>query len=195
MAGKSTGLTWLARLGFVVIAIQLLRTAWLCDDAYITFRTADNILNGYGAVWNVGERVQTFTNPLWLGLCTVVFGLTGNVYYSAIALSILVTGLSVWVLATRLASPPPQLVLCLAALVSSKSWIDYSTSGLENTMTHLLLIVFLWQWWDAPAGTVRLQRLAVLGGLCVLNRTDLILLVAPALLHESVRLGPKAAWR
>ena len=188
-------LIWLIRLGFALVAIQLLRTAWLCDDAYITFRTADNILNGYGPVWNIGERVQTYTHPLWLGLCTLVFGITGNVYYSAIALSLLVTGLGLVVLATRLASSPLHLVLCLSALLSSKAWIDYSTSGLENPLTHLLLFAFVWQWWDAPAGPSRLQRLAAIAGLLALTRADLILMVAPALLYEIGRLGVRAAAR
>src|SRR5205814_437239 len=33
---------------FVLFAVVLVRTAWLCDDAYINFRTIDNFLQGYG---------------------------------------------------------------------------------------------------------------------------------------------------
>ena len=32
----------------LVVAVALLRTAWICDDAYITFRTIDNFLHGFG---------------------------------------------------------------------------------------------------------------------------------------------------
>jgi hypothetical protein len=49
-----------------IFAIVLIRTAWICDDAYITFRTIDNFINGYGLRWNIAERVQTYTNPLRL---------------------------------------------------------------------------------------------------------------------------------
>ena len=45
-------------------AILLVRTAWMCDDAFITLRTVDNFVQGYGLVWNVGERVQVYTHPL-----------------------------------------------------------------------------------------------------------------------------------
>jgi arabinofuranosyltransferase len=186
---------WILLVGFSLLSIQLLRTAWLSDDAFISFRTAVNILNGDGPVWNIGERVQVFTHPLWLGLCTLVFGITSNVYYSAIALGMVVTGLSVWVLATRIALSPQHLVLSVAALLSSKAWIDYSTSGLENPLTHLLVVLFMWQWWDAPPGQNRLQRLTLLGAFVALNRLDLILLVAPALLSESRRLGWRASVR
>ena len=57
--------------GSAILALSLVRTAWLSDDAYISFRAADNILNGYGPVWNVGERVQAFTHPLWLAISTL----------------------------------------------------------------------------------------------------------------------------
>jgi len=42
-------------VSLVLFAIVLLRTAWLCDDAYITFRTAYNFVNGFGPTWNAAE--------------------------------------------------------------------------------------------------------------------------------------------
>ena len=39
----------------------------LFDDAMISMRYARNWVNGYGLVWNPhGERVEGFTNPLWV---------------------------------------------------------------------------------------------------------------------------------
>src|SRR5260221_9972554 len=38
----------------------------LIDDSYIAFRYAANLANGVGPVWNVGERVEGYTNPLWV---------------------------------------------------------------------------------------------------------------------------------
>ena len=32
--------------------------AWLCDDAFISFRYADNLVAGDGLVFNAGERVE-----------------------------------------------------------------------------------------------------------------------------------------
>src|SRR5262245_50258912 len=69
----------------------LIRTAWLCDDAYITLRVADNFLHGYGLRWNTMERVQAYTHPLWLSVLIVFYWLTGNAYYTAIALSIAIS--------------------------------------------------------------------------------------------------------
>jgi len=39
----------------------------LFDDAMISMRYAWNLAHGNGLVWNLGERVEGFTNPLWVG--------------------------------------------------------------------------------------------------------------------------------
>lgn len=44
----------------------------LFDDAMISMRYAYNIAHGLGAVWNAGERVEGFTNPLWVGFMTLI---------------------------------------------------------------------------------------------------------------------------
>ena len=46
-------------------AILAARQYWMCDDAFITFRYADNLVRGHGLVFNAGERVEGFTNLLW----------------------------------------------------------------------------------------------------------------------------------
>ena len=50
----------------LIYAIAVLRTAWLSDDAYITFRVVDNAVHGLGLTWNPAERVQGYTHPLRL---------------------------------------------------------------------------------------------------------------------------------
>ena len=54
-------LPWLALLGW------LSSIAWfLCDDAFISFRYARNLLEGHGLVFNPGEYVEGYTNFLWV---------------------------------------------------------------------------------------------------------------------------------
>jgi hypothetical protein len=56
----------IAGIALALLYIGLvIRTSWVGDDAYITFRALENFLHGYGPVFNVGERVQVFTHPLW----------------------------------------------------------------------------------------------------------------------------------
>ena len=60
-------LAWvaIATLGLLFLVV-LLRTAWLCDDAYIVLRSVDNLLHGHGLRWNVAERLLSFT-LYWTG--------------------------------------------------------------------------------------------------------------------------------
>jgi arabinofuranosyltransferase len=56
------GITW------SIAAAGVLRAwsrRWSCDDAFISFRYADHLAHGQGLVWNVGERVEGFSNLLW----------------------------------------------------------------------------------------------------------------------------------
>lgn len=181
--------------GIAILLVVLIRTAWVSDDAYITFRTADNIVQGYGPVWNTGERVQGFTHPLWLGVFTAVYVVTGEAYYTSIALGLALSMGVVALLARFVARTPWSMLACLVALVSSKAFVDFSTSGLENALSHLLLVAFAWRWWADPPGTTRMLRLSALAGLCMLNRIDLGLLIGPALVVDAWRLGPRTAAR
>jgi hypothetical protein len=56
---------------FLLYVLAFIRNAWICDDAYITFRTVDNFIQGYGLRWNIQERVQTYTHPLWMFLLSL----------------------------------------------------------------------------------------------------------------------------
>ena len=47
----------------------------MTEDAFIDFRVIHNILSGFGPVFNPGERVEVYTDPLWLALLTVVSGI------------------------------------------------------------------------------------------------------------------------
>lgn len=67
-------------------------------------------------------------------------------------------------------------------LLLSSAFIDFSTSGLENPLSHLLILLFAGQYlrdrWDARW----LQNLILLASLLMLNRPDFAFLLAPALL-------------
>jgi hypothetical protein len=56
-----------AVLAVVALLIRnLISYASIADDAYISFRYLDNWLGGLGLVFNAGERVEGYTNFLWI---------------------------------------------------------------------------------------------------------------------------------
>lgn len=162
-----------------VFAWLVLSTAWLSDDAYITLRTVANCLDGRGLVWNVGERVQSYTHPLWLSLLVAAHALTGEPYYATILLSVAISIAAAAWIAFRVAPDAAAATLAIVALMSSKAFIDFSTSGLENPLTHLLLGLLYWQARRPRHTPHSLARLTLLTSLVLLNRLDLVLLVAP----------------
>ena len=162
------------------------KDAWLSDDAFITLRTIDNVWHGYGLRWNPIERVQTYTHPLWMLLLAAAYGVTREPHLTTLAVSLLVTAATVWLLVRRLT--PAGRAVAFVPLAGSRAFVDYSTSGLENPLSHLLLAAFwLLALAEAPPSRRRLLTLSSLASLCMLTRLDLALLVAPGLLVEIVR--------
>jgi arabinofuranosyltransferase len=49
------------------------------DDPFITYRYALNLLAGHGPVYNIGERVEGFSSPLHLLLCTLLLKIAPSV--------------------------------------------------------------------------------------------------------------------
>lgn len=173
---------------FSLFGVALLLTAWVSDDAYMTFRTIDNFVHGYGLRWNVAERVQAYTHPLWMSLVAVFYWWTGEPYFTSIALSITLTLLAVWLL-IRLAPSIWSAGAGLTILWCSRAFIDYSTSGLENPLTNVLLLLFVGCYLSPRR---RFFAPALLAALLMLNRLDVGLLVLPALV---VLLPRRVSWR
>jgi arabinofuranosyltransferase len=181
--------------GCVLFLLLLVRTAWLDDDAYITFRTVDNFLNGYGLRWNIANRVQAYTHPLWMFAVTGAAAITGEVYYSSILLSVLLSVATVAIVLSRVAVTPPRVALAFSAFILSKAFVDYSTGGLENPLTHLLLALFFVTVFGHQPLPRRLLTLSLLTALLMLNRVDTGLLVLPTLAVEVWRAGLRRSWK
>jgi len=162
------------------VVLVIIRNAWLSDDAYISFRTVNNLIEGRGLTWNPGQRVQAFTHPAWFFVMAAAHALTHEMYYTAIAVGVAVASLGLWLAGTRVADREYSAWPVLVALSFCRAFIDFSTSGLENALSHLLLFSAMLGLVRAvqPAG-LRSSRLDVVFGLLVWNRVDLGLLIAP----------------
>ena len=177
-----------------VVAIVLVRTAWVCDDAYITFRTVDNLIHGYGARWNVAERVQSYTHPLWMLVLAAVELATREPYFTSIALSLAFSLVAATWLAFRLARTGWQAAIGLLVLASARSFVDFSSSGLDNALSHAVIAWYLVSLARPRSAQTAWQPIAI-ASLLVVNRQDLALLIGPSVVaylaaHRSARL-----WR
>ncbi len=166
--------------------------AWVTDDAFITLRTVDNALNGYGLRWNVIERVQAYTHPLWMLMTLAATSVVGSAYHAVMWLSIACSAAAAAVVIWRLAGNVFAAVVAVLLFSSSVAFLDYSTSGLENPLTHLLLAAFVLVWVTAANGPRRTFWLASALAALMLNRLDAGLLVLPAFFVAAYKrpLGP-----
>ncbi|HLA78329.1 MAG TPA: hypothetical protein VJU18_12175 [Vicinamibacteria bacterium] len=116
---------------------------WLADDAFISFRYAQNLLAGHGLVFNVGERVEGYTNFLWTMLLAALMKLSVRAEHAAIALGI-ASYLGAVLATARVrrailpeggALPGAHLFLAVQGLFAT-----YATSGLETMMCTALVL-------------------------------------------------------
>ena len=67
-----------ACLVWVALLAWFASVSWfLTDDAFISFRYARNLLEGHGLVFNPGERVEGYTNFLWVMELAAIWGALG----------------------------------------------------------------------------------------------------------------------
>lgn len=167
----------------VFFAILFLRTAWLCDDAYITFRVVDNFVNGYGLRWNVNERVQPYTHPLWMFLHIPFYAITREMFLTGIFISFGVSMLVVLLVMLLVAENTSQMLIAWSLLGFSRAFVDFSSSGLENPLSHLFVVIFFSLFLQGKFNLRRLFTLSAIASLSALNRQDCILVYLPSLVY------------
>ena len=159
------------------------------EDAYITLRTADNFIHGYGLTWNISERVQSYTHPFWMLLISSLYFFTHEGFYTTIAISIVCSIIAMVFIFLASPQDKPFTLIGLSILLLSKAFIEYSTSGLENPLSHVLYAVFLYLFFQTKDAVTNKQilGLTVVASLATFNRMDTLLLYIPPLLFLLIK--------
>ena len=175
----------LTALGFLVAIAVYVKIAWVSEDAYIIFRSIEQLFAGNGPIWNPHERVQVFTSPLWFWLLAGARVFSADVFLNAITL-----GLMLWVaclaVIRQVAGTGGRFLLVVLLLVAANGFADFISSGLENSLLYLLLAMFVLLFGRmgdpaADTGPRVLIWLWFVAGLVLLTRLDQIFLVGPAM--------------
>lgn len=168
--------------------------AWpIWEDAYISFRYAHNWASGNGLVYNSGERVEGYTNFLWVTLIAFSQYLNIDPWISSRVLGFLsVTGVFLAILIfywKRMPSKYSAAVLSCMLIALSQQVIRWAGSGLETGLFTCLVCAAMFysigtdpdKWPIAPG---------VLWVLAILCRPDAVVFLAallPALWFEKHR--------
>ncbi len=121
--------------------------AFVCDDAFISFRYARNLVEGFGLVFNPGDApVEGYSNLLWVLLLAAGGAAGFEAARLAPFLSLLATA-GLWFCVARFAlreqrAPRLPLLFLTAPLLLglTRSVAVWSTSGLETRLFELLLL-------------------------------------------------------
>ena len=145
-ARNGISLLWAGVGLWLVLSPQLLGY-WIVDDAYISFRYGQHLVSGHGLVFNVGERVEGYTNFLWTLLIAGAMAAGHEPVIATIAGTMLlgfgVVGLTL-ALAHRMI-PEPWAWLAPLLLVLNTPFLLYTVrgSGMETALFAALTLATL----------------------------------------------------
>ncbi|MDX1960472.1 MAG: hypothetical protein SFU98_18020 [Leptospiraceae bacterium] len=141
-------------LGLAILGIgfyRILDRIWVTEDAYITFKHIENFFAGNGLSFNKTNRIESFTHPLWVFLLILGRIFTGlSTHTVSILLGILFSFSMLLYYFFDLTREKENLkIFLLPALYTiHQGFIDFSTSGLENSLTFFLLTLLLTKIWN-----------------------------------------------
>jgi len=136
---------WILLTGLFVI-LSIIAFDDTAEDAYITFRYAQNIADGHGPVFNPGgEAVEGYSNPLWTWVLTGFSFLGVNVVFVGRCLGLLFGALIILeiLLLFRLNTldRPGRGITAALAVVTAPAFLYWSQAGLENALYIWLMLM------------------------------------------------------
>jgi arabinofuranosyltransferase len=128
---------------FLVFLILCLKISFLSDDAFISYRYATNFVNGFGLVFNPGEKVEGYTNFLWVMISAMLIKFNIDPLSGTRIITIIFSFLTIFVtylIATEIFKII-GLISCLsvALLAFNPGFVLWSYSGMETIFFTFLI--------------------------------------------------------
>lgn len=150
MSTKNTLITFYKNhftLVLLIVIALLTLLAWtnrfIQDDAFISFRYAQHLVEGKGLVWNVGEKVEGYTNFLWVLIIAFILNLGIDPVSFCFFIGPLLLAASLFFTyktAFLMFQSKHKALLTIILLGTNYSFSAYATGGLETQLQALLFI-------------------------------------------------------
>jgi len=149
----------------------------LFDDAMISMRYAYNLAHGDGLVWNAGEYVEGFTNPLWVGYMALfhLFPIPAGTISFYIQLSGLIfLILNLFFVRKIVEALTDELIVMLGAVALTAFYGPLNTWGLLGMEVSLLTLILSAVTWLALQSSARFNPwIYILLAVSMLVRIDM----------------------
>jgi arabinofuranosyltransferase len=159
------------------------------DDAYITLRFSKNLILGNGPVFNVGERVEGYSNFSWMVLLAA-FGWAGAAMEMAMKYLSLISGLCVlaltWKLSSNYFKSNLAIVTPLILLGTSAFFAVWAVDGLETMFYTMLLTLLVYLLTSEKNNAL---WIGIIAGLIALTRPEGIMFSLIAVSYLTFRKG------
>jgi hypothetical protein len=160
------------------------------EDAYITYRYAENLVNVGALTFNEGEPINALTSPLHALWSSALFYITGHTVLANKVVGLFFLIGSAFLAWRRFKGVPELQMLVLSLVLLPSSVVLWSVGGLETPLllflaTYLVLMVDRES--DSRFSLQLLCLVTVIAGLGFLARYDSALFFAPIVIHVLTR--------
>jgi hypothetical protein len=118
------------------------------DDAYISFRYSENLIDGYGLTFNPGDaRVEAYSNFLWILIGAALCAMGASLPAATPIVGVLLALFSLyvlWALLRRRFDNGPRMIVPLLLFALSAPYVMYAVSGMETALFGLLLLLVVY---------------------------------------------------
>lgn len=163
----------------------------ILDDAYIFFRYAENIVNGYGIVWNIGEApVEGYTSFLYLFTLIIAKFLSFDLEQFAILFGTITSAFTLYFAYLIYVHLYPQdkiktsaNIITIIILALSPAFTYWSGAGMETSFYSMFLMMTIYYFLLLPNSfKANLLQGTLFGLLCVV-RFEAVLFFLAALYY------------
>jgi arabinofuranosyltransferase len=163
----------------------------ILDDAYIFFRYAENIANGYGFVWNIGELpVEGFTSFLYLVILVLVKFFTIDLELFSILFGIISSALTLYIayliydhLYSKNLNHPSANLITVIILALSPAYTYWSGAGMETSFYSMFLLLTIYLFLKLSDKSRYSLLIGALFGILCIIRFEAVLFFAAALYY------------
>jgi hypothetical protein len=154
----------------------------LIDDSFISFRYAKNLVDGHGLTFNIDERVEGYSNFLWVMLLAFGYklGIQPEIFFLFLAIPIYIAVLVFsYLLALKVTKSRTYSLITMLLVGFNHSIACFAASGMETPLQMLEFLVVGYIIYDATCKGWNLKRtlsLSIILNLALLTRPDSILL-------------------